>query len=97
MILDRVFVKTLYMEVLETFLENPSTVMSISEISRKLNKNVGSIFRIIPELKKRNIVEELQVSPKRYAYRLNLDDPMVVRLYEFYISLRKTIEVSKPR
>ncbi|MCD6457744.1 MAG: hypothetical protein J7K82_02730 [Thermoproteales archaeon] len=88
MILNKIFADSLYLAVLETFLENPTEAMSITNISRRINKNVGSVFRIIPELKKRNLVKELKVSPKRYAYKLNTNEPVVAKLLDFYNSLK---------
>ncbi|OYT56997.1 MAG: hypothetical protein B6U76_02170 [Desulfurococcales archaeon ex4484_217_2] len=83
-ILSRIFGKSLRISILELFLNHKDEILNMNEIARRLNKNPGSIYRALPALIRDNFIEEIKISKSRSAYRLNLKNPIVQDLLEFY-------------
>jgi len=90
-ILSRIFGKSLRISILELFLNNEGEILNMNEISRRLSKNPGSIYRALPELVKEGFLEEVKISESRSAYRLNLGNPVVRELLDFYRKVRAII------
>ena len=87
-ILSRIFGKSLRISILELFLNHKDEILNMNEIARRLSKNPGSIYRALPALVKDNFLEEIKISESRSAYRLNLNNPIVQELLEFYEKIR---------
>ncbi|MCD6369852.1 MAG: helix-turn-helix domain-containing protein [Thermoproteales archaeon] len=92
--LERIFGKSLRILVIELFLCNPDSLFNLSEIARRLGKNPGSIYRILPYLVEYGIIEEVNVSHSRKAYRLKKDSPIVAELSNFYKKISKLLASS---
>jgi len=62
---------SIYLLVLDMFLENPCQWMNLREIARRVDKNPGSISPVIPNLVERGILEDCKVGKVSIVYHLN--------------------------
>ena len=69
--LECIFTSSPYLMVLELLLENPETYMNLREIAKKVNKNPGTIARVVRKLLEKNIVDELRIGERTRAFKLN--------------------------
>jgi len=82
MMFSWLFGPSIYLLILDMFLDNPTEFINLREISRRVDKNPGSISRVLPRLVERGFLEQIQVGKATYAYRLNTVDPLVRILQE---------------
>jgi len=87
-LLNKLFGPSIFLLVLDLFLDNPRELMNLREIARRVNKNPGSISRVMPLLVERGLVEEIKIGKKVRAYRLNVENQLVQVLIEFNQKLK---------
>lgn len=83
---------SIYLKVLDLFLENPDRIMNLREIARMIGKNPGSISRILPKLIENEILKQIKVGKVSYVYTLNKENKKVILLLEFYNKLKEIID-----
>jgi predicted transcriptional regulator len=76
------------------FLENPEKIMNLREISRMINKNPGSVSRVISKLVKNGFLKQTKIGKVTYVYSLNIENEKVKLIIEFYNKLKKIEEKS---
>ena len=87
--LNDLFGPSIHLLILDLFLENTEQIMNLREVARRIDKNPGSISRVIPILVENKILEQVRVGENRYVYRLNLNNKVVELLIDFYVKLKK--------
>ena len=88
----RLFGSSLFLIILDLFLDNPEDIMNLNEIARRVDRNPGSIIRVLPQLLEMNYIVSEEVSKSRKVYRLNKKDPIVKE----FIAFRKTVSNTIP-
>ena len=78
----------MHLLILDLFLDNPEKYMNLREIARRVEKNPGSISRVIPRLLEEGFLMRVEVGKVMYAYHLNREDDLVQLLIDF----RKQLE-----
>jgi len=78
-----------YLLVLEMFLENPTQWMNLREIARRVNKNPGSISRVVKDLVKRGLLVDCKVGLVSAVYELSYDNENVRALLNLRNALKK--------
>jgi len=84
---------SIFLLVLDMFLENPDEIMNLREIARRVNKNPGSISPVMPSLLERKLLNGCKVGKVTIVYGLNMSNPRVKALLELKNRLR-AIEAS---
>ena len=90
---NSIFGPSLFLLILDLFLENPEEYMNLREISRRINKKPGSVSRAVPRLVDRNYVTATRIGAKIVAYKLNKDEKIIKHLLEFQENLGKNQQV----
>jgi hypothetical protein len=80
---NELFGPSIYLLVLDLFLDKPEEFINLREIARRVDKNPGSISRVIPRLVEERLLEQVQVGKTIYAYRLNSGNSLVQVLIDF--------------
>lgn len=91
--LYELFGPSIFLLVLDMFLDYPSQWMNLREIARRIDKNPGSVSPVMPGLVERGLILGCKVSKVSVVYRLNTDDERVMALMRFKESLKKVREV----
>jgi predicted transcriptional regulator len=73
---------SIFLLVLDMFLENPNEWMNLREIARRVNKNPGSISPVMPSLLERKLLNGCKVGKVTIVYNLNTSNPRVKALLE---------------
>jgi len=89
---NRLFGPSIYLLILDMFLDNPDELTNLREIARRVDKNPGSISRVIPRLVEEGFLEQIQVGRVVVAYRLNTENELVRLLLDFREKLQKLQE-----
>ncbi|RLI03808.1 hypothetical protein DRO38_02325 [Candidatus Bathyarchaeota archaeon] len=84
---NELFGPSIRLLVLDLFLENPGSLMNLREIARRVNKNPGSVSRVIPRLVKEGFLKQHKVGKVIYAYSLNTENELVKLLIDFHEKL----------
>jgi predicted transcriptional regulator len=79
---------SIYILVLDSFLEFPCQWMNLREIARRVNKSPGSVSRVIGKLLERELVVNCKVGKVSVVYQLNRNNEKV----EALMALRKTLK-----
>ena len=87
--LNELFGPSIHLLILDLFLENPGDLMNLREVARRIEKNPGSISRVIPLLVENGVLEQVRVGENRHVYRLNSDNKIVEVLKDFFIKLKE--------
>lgn len=87
--LNKLFGTSIYLLVLDLFLDNPEKFMNLREIARRVDKNPGSISRVIPRLLEEEFLKKVEVGKVMYAYHLNREADVVQLLIDFHKQLEK--------
>ncbi len=90
---NEIFGPSIYLLLLDQFLENPDMMANQREFARMISKNPGSISRVMPRLLNEGIVEQIKVGKVMYAYRLNKKKDFVKLLMETHRRLKDIYEV----
>ena len=80
---NELFGPSIYLLVLDVFLENPEELMNVREVARRINRNPGSVSRVLPRLLNKSYVTCTQIGAKIVAYKLNQGNTVVQLLLEF--------------
>jgi Fic family protein len=91
-ILYKLFGPSIYLLVLDMFIENPDKMINLREISRLVNKNPGSVTRVISKLVKNGFLKQVKIGKVSYVYSLNIENEKVELLIEFYKKLKEIEE-----
>jgi len=91
-ILYKLFGPSIYLLVLDMFIENPDKIINLREISRLVNKNPGSVTRVISKLVKNGFLKQVKIGKVSYVYSLNIENEKVKLLIEFYKKLKEIEE-----
>ena len=84
---NELFGPSIRLLVLDLFLENPESLMNLREIARRVNKNPGSVSRVMPRLVKEGFLKQHKVGKVIYAYSLNTENELVKLLIDFHKKL----------
>ena len=76
-VLNELLGPSIFLLVLDMFLDNPDQWMNLREIARRVNKNPGSISPVMPTLLERGLVTGCKVGKVSTVYQLKLDNPKV--------------------
>ena len=90
---NELFGPSIRLLVLDCFLENPEKLMNLREVARMVDKNPGSISRVMPRLLKEGFLEQHKVGKVTYAYCLNTENEVVKLLIDF----RKKLQIYKSK
>lgn len=80
---------SIFLLVLDMFIDNPDQYMNLREIARRVDKNPGSISPIMPELLARGMVTGCKVGKVSVVYQLNVENPQVAALMELRRKLKR--------
>jgi DNA-binding transcriptional ArsR family regulator len=81
---------SIFLLVLDMFLEYPCQWMNLREIARRVNKNPGSISPVMKTLRGRNLVTDCKVGKVSVVYQLNYENEKVRALMTLRKTLKKT-------
>lgn len=87
--LNKLLGPSIFLLVLDLFLEHPDQMMNLREIARQVNKNPGSISPVMPHLLKKGLVQGCKVGKVTIIYQLNHSNPKVKTLQEMRKRLQK--------
>jgi Fic family protein len=91
-VLYKLFGPSIYLLVLDMFIENPDKMINLREISRLVNKNPGSVTRVLSKLVKNGFLKQVKIGKVTYVYSLNIENEKVKLLIEFYKKLKEIEE-----
>ncbi len=90
--LNEQFGPSIRLLILDLFLENPTELMNLREIARKVDINPGSISRVLPQLVGENqFLEQIMISKERAVYRLNTKSEVIKSLQDCHKKLQHVI------
>jgi len=89
-LLNELLGPSIFLLVLDMFLEYPGQWMNLREIARRVNKNPGSISPVVPTLLERGFITDCKVGKVSVVYQLNCDNEKVRALMTFRKTLKKT-------
>lgn len=81
--LNKLFGPSIHLMILDMILDNPDEYMNVREIARRIEKNPGSVSRVIGRLVEEGYLEQIQVGMNMYAYHLDSDNELVSLLIDF--------------
>jgi len=91
-ILNKLFGPSIYLLVLDMFIENPEKIVNLREISRLVNKNPGSVTRVMAKLVKNGFLKQTKIGKVSYVYSLNIESEKVKILIDFYKKMKEIEE-----
>ncbi len=68
---------SIYLLILDLFLENPGEFYTLTEVSRRIGKKPGSVSPILPYLVEKELLNKKKVGKVSFVYYLNLDNQVV--------------------
>ena len=83
---------SIFLMILDLFLENPDDLMNMREISRRLDKNPGSVSPVIPKLLEKGYLTGTKVGKVSVAYGLDTSNETVRHLMELHRNLQIPLE-----
>ncbi len=90
-VLNKLLGPSIFLLVLDMFLDNPRQWMNLREVARRVEKNPGSVSPVMPSLVKKGLVESCKVGKVSVVYRLNQRSEKVQAL----MTLKKTLKESR--
>jgi len=90
MVFNKLFGPSIHLMILDMFLENPEEYMNVREIARQIEKNPGSVSRVLPRLVEEELLEQIQVGKGIFVYHLNTESKLVQTIIEFNKKLNKS-------
>lgn len=91
-LLNELLGPSIFLLVLDMFLEYPHQWMNLREIARRVNKNPGSISPVIPTLLERSLITDCKVGKVSVVYQLNMTNEKVQVLKTLRSTLKKLIK-----
>ena len=89
-VLNELLGPSIFLLVLDLFLEYPRQWMNLREIARRVNKNPGSISPVMPAFLEKGLVEGCKVGKVSVVYRLNNSDDRVKALSALRSALKES-------
>jgi DNA-binding transcriptional regulator YhcF (GntR family) len=86
--LNELFGPSIHLLILDMFLENPKALLNLRSIAKKVNKNPGSISRVLPILVDNEFLEQTKIGKTTYVYCLKEQSEKVKLTLEFYEKLK---------
>jgi predicted transcriptional regulator len=83
---NEIFGPSIYLLILDLFLDKPEQLLNMREIARNIGKNPGSVSRVIPRLIEESYVDQIPVG-NMFVFRLNGNNEVVQILSEFKLRL----------
>ncbi|UCC28323.1 MAG: helix-turn-helix domain-containing protein [Candidatus Bathyarchaeota archaeon] len=80
---------SIFLLVLDLFLEYPDQWMNLREVARRVGKNPGSISRVVCVLLERGLITHCKVGKVSVVYQLNHNDEKVQALRVLREKLKK--------
>ncbi|MBD3228009.1 MAG: helix-turn-helix domain-containing protein [Candidatus Lokiarchaeota archaeon] len=90
--LNELFGPSLHISILDMFLENNDELMNLREIARRVDKNPGSVYRVLPTLLENDFIEQVPISQSSNVYRLKKENKIVKLIIEFNNKLKDILE-----
>lgn len=87
--LNRLFGPSIHLLILDWFIKNPEELLNLTSIAKKIDKNPGSVSRVIPMLVENMFLEQIKVGETMNVYRLNTENEIVQLIMEFCEKLKK--------
>ena len=87
--INDIFGPSIHLLVLDMFLEENDELLNLREIARRVNKNPGSISRVMPALTENGFIEQIKVGKVMYVYRLNKENEVIKLIIDFNERLKK--------
>ena len=87
--LDELLGPSKYLKTIDLFLQNPKEMMNLREIARRLNKNPGSLTKVLPVLVNRDYLTHTKIGTKIVAYKLNTDNKIIKQLQKLIQNLQQ--------
>ena len=87
--LDELLGPSKYLKTIDLFLQNPKEMMNLREIARRLNKNPGSLTKVLPVLVNRDYLTHTKIGTKIVAYKLNTDNKIIKQLQKLIRNLQQ--------
>ena len=87
--LNTIFGPSIFLLVLDLFVNNPDDLMNLREIARRVDKNPGSVSPIMPRLVERGMLTQTKIGKVSYAYQLNSNNEVVQLIFEFNNKLQE--------
>ena len=87
--LNKLFGPSIHLLVLDMFLENQDDLKNLREIARSVDKNPGSISRVMPTLIENDFLEQIKVGKTMFVYKLNKNNEIIKLIIEFNEKLKK--------
>ena len=81
---NELFGPSIYLLTLDVFLQHPDELMNLREIARRIDRNPGSVSRVLPRLVEKDYVTPTRIGVKIVAYQLNQANTIVNLLLEFH-------------
>ena len=78
--LDELLGPSKYLRTLDLFLQNPEEMMNLREVARRLNKNPGSLTKVLLVLLNKDYITHTKIGTKIVAYKLNTDNKIIKQL-----------------
>ncbi|NHI94245.1 MAG: hypothetical protein EAX96_17265 [Candidatus Lokiarchaeota archaeon] len=92
--INNLFGPSIHLIILDMFLEHPREMMNLREVARRIDKNPGSISRVMPILVENKFLTQVKVGKKMYVFKLNEENEYIKLIIEFNEKL-KEIEKKK--
>ena len=89
-LLNELLGPSIFLLVLDMFLEYPNQWMNLREIARRVDKNPGSISPVMPTLVEKGLIQDCKVGKVSVVYRLNNTSKNVQALMTLRKTLKKT-------
>jgi DNA-binding IclR family transcriptional regulator len=89
-LLNELLGPSIFLLVLDMFLEYPNQWMNLREIARRVDKNPGSISPVVPTLVEKGLIQDCKVGKVSVVYRLDNASKNVQALMTLRKTLKKT-------
>lgn len=88
-ILNKLLGPSIFLLVLDMFLDNPRQWMNLREVARRIEKNPGSISPVMPTLLERGLVTGCKVGKVSIVYQLKYANETVQALMKLRNTLKR--------
>ena len=91
--LNKIFGPSLYLLVLDKFLEHPDSLMNLRKVAHEVGKNPGSVIRIMPLLVSKGFLKQNRVGKKMLVYQINKESELINLIQEFFLKVKNLIYI----
>jgi DNA-binding IclR family transcriptional regulator len=85
---NEIFGPSIQLLVLDLFIEDPNSLMNLREIARRIDKNPGSVSRVMSRLVEQDLVSRDKIGKVTHVYSLNTKSDIVKALIDFAAKIR---------